>query len=119
MTIPNFVQADLNLKISNNPRLEVITLSELTYFGGNILIEGNGQLVSFVLPKMGYMKSGASMTIRNSASLESLSFPALSCGYVATFILENNPILVNVTIPTGCSFMFTSINNPGLKFNEI
>ena len=119
VAIPNFVGGDFNLRISNNPILEVIILPELTYFGGSILIEGNGQLVKFALPKMFAMFTGASVTIRNSTSLESLSFPALDCNYFATFILENNPKLGNVTIPKGCSVLFTSINNPELKFIEI
>ena len=120
VSIPNFVSGDLNLRISNNAVLEVITLPELIYFGGNILIEGNGQLVNFALPKMMSMGSGSSMTIRNSGSLESLSFPALDCRYAATFNLENNPKLVNVTIPKGCQKWFTSIdNNPELQFIEI
>jgi len=46
VAIPNFVDADLNLRVSNNPSLEVITLPELYDLGGHNIIEGNGQLQS-------------------------------------------------------------------------
>jgi len=97
----------------------MIALPELISFGGSTVIEGNGQLKSIFLPICDGMLSAASMTIRNSASLESLNFPGLDCGYIANFILENNPKLVNVTIPEGCTRWFASINNPELKFIEI
>ena len=116
VAIPNFVSGDLNLRISSNPSLEIINLPELVAFGGHIVIEGNEQLGKIDLSKMVGMLSGASMTIRNSGSLEALSFPALDCTYFATFILENNPKLVNVTIPKDCLDGFTSVNNPHLKF---
>ena len=41
-----FISTDLNLRVSNNPSLEVITLPELYDLGGHNIIEGNGQLQS-------------------------------------------------------------------------
>ena len=71
VAFPSFVDGNLNLNISDNQNLKVISLFRLYIFSGDLVIDGNGQLESLSVLACNGMSSGATVSIRNSASLES------------------------------------------------
>ena len=116
-SVPFFSHNSLNLNISFNPVLTEVDFPRMLYFSGAITVSQNPELAVLHFDAFGYSGENSVLTIDSNASLNTVSFLGLDCGFISNIIISNNPNLAFLRVTSACQDLtvITLVNNPNVQ----